>query len=301
MPTELRIGMVGLDTSHCEAFAKILHNEAYDYHLPGARIVGIYPGGSPHFDKSYTRVQGFTDTLHKGYGAKIYDDLATLANDVDAIFLESVDGRQHAEQFAQVAVGKPVFIDKPLTTSTADARALITKAQATATPIMSCSSLRYAAGIADLVSADETVLSAEAFGPAVLLDDFPGLFWYGIHSAEVLNLLMGAGCKQVQCVERAEQDVVIGDWGDGRVGVLRGTRAGASQFGCVVHTDKAVKASMAQATPPYYYLMLQAVLPFFHSGQSPIPVADSYEIVAFLEAAERSRAQGGKPVALETL
>ena len=194
----LKIGMVGLDTSHCEAFAKILHDEAYAYHLPGARIVGVYPGGSPHFDKSHTRVQGFTDTLHKGYGAKLYDDLATLANDVDALFLESVDGRQHAEQFAQLAVGKPVFIDKPLTTSTADARALITKAEATGTPIMSCSSLRYAAGIADLVSADEKVLAAEAFGPAVLLDDFPGLFWYGIHSAEVLNLLMGAGCQQVQ-------------------------------------------------------------------------------------------------------
>lgn len=301
MSTKLKIGMVGLDTSHCEAFAKILHDEAYAYHLPGARIVGIYPGGSPQFAKSHERVQGFTDTLHKGYGAQIYDDLTTLANEVDALFLESVDGRQHAEQFAQVAVGKPVFIDKPLTTSTADARALIAKAQASRTPIMSCSSLRYAAGIADLVNADEKVLAAEAFGPAVLLDDFPGLFWYGIHSAEVLNLLMGGGCQQVQCVARAEQDVVIGDWGDGRVGLLRGTRAGAGQFGCVVHTDKAVKASVAQATPPYYYLMLQAVLAFFHSGQSPITVTDSYEIVAFLEAAERSRAQSGKPIALETL
>ena len=301
MSTKLKIGMVGLDTSHCEAFAKILHDEAYTYHLPGARIVGIYPGGSPQFAKSHERVQGFTDSLHKGYGAQIYDDLATLANDVDALFLESVDGRQHAEQFAQMAVGKPVFIDKPLTTSTADARTLITKAQASRTPIMSCSSLRYAAGIADLVNADETVLAAEAFGPAVLLDDFPGLFWYGIHSAEVLNLLMGGGCQRVQCVERAEQDVVIGDWGDGRVGLLRGTRTGAGQFGCVVHTDKTVKASVAQATPPYYYLMLQAVLPFFHSGQSPIALPDSYEIVAFLEAAERSRAQEGKPIALETL
>ena len=301
MRTELKIGMVGLDTSHCEAFAKILHDESYEYHLPGARIVGVYPGGSAQFTKSRERVQGFTDTLQKGYGATRYDDLATLAAAVDAIFLESVDGRQHAEQFAQLAVGKPIFIDKPLTTSTADARALIAKAQATGTPVMSCSSLRYASGIADLVGAEEKVLTAEAFGPAVLLDDFPGLFWYGIHSAEVLNLLMGTGCQQVQCVERAEQDMVIGDWGDGRVGILRGTRAGAGQFGCVVHTDKTVKASIAQATPPYYYLMLQAVLPFFHSGHSPIALADTYEIVAFLEAAEQSRAHGGTPVALAAL
>lgn len=300
MSTELKIGMVGLDTSHCEAFAKILHDEAYEYHLPGAQIVGIYPGGSAQFSKSSARVQGFTDTLHKTYGAKVYDDLAALAATVDAIFLESVDGRQHAEQFAQLAVGKPVFIDKPFATTTADARAIIGKAEATQTPIMSCSSLRYAAGIADLVSAGETVVTAETFGPAVLLDDFPGLFWYGIHSAEILTLLLGAGCQQVQCIARTDQDVVIGDWSDGRVGILRGTRVGASQFGCVVHTEGTVKASVAGAAPPSYYLMLQKVLPFLQTGQSPIAIAETYEITAFLEAAERSRARSGQPVALES-
>jgi hypothetical protein len=166
---------------------------------------------------------------------------------------------------------------------------------------MSCSSLRYAAGIADLVSAEEQVTAVETFGPAVLLDDFPGLFWYGIHSAEMLTLLMGAGCRQVQCLARADQDVVVGDWQDGRVGVLRGLRVGAGQFGVVVHTDKAVKASVAQSAPPAYYLMLQAVLPFFQSGQSPIAAAASYEIIALLEAAERSRAQNGALVTLEAL
>lgn len=301
MSAALRIGMVGLDTSHCEAFAKILHDEAYEYHLPGARIVGIYPGGSAQFSKSHTRVQGFTDTLHKVYGAKVYDDITTLAHDVDALFLESVDGRQHREQFAQLTVGKPVFIDKPLATSTADARAIIQQAQTTQTPIMSCSSLRYAAGIADLIGADEKVLTAESFGPALLLADFPGLFWYGIHSAEMLTTLMGTGCRQVQCSERTDMDVVIGDWVDGRVGVLRGTRVGAGQFGCVVHTDGAVKATVAQSAPPSYYLMLRQVLPFLQSGVSPIAVAESYEIIAFLAAAEQSRAQGGAVVALEAL
>ncbi|MBX3013656.1 MAG: Gfo/Idh/MocA family oxidoreductase [Caldilineaceae bacterium] len=299
MTTELKIGMVGLDTSHCEAFAKILHDESYSFHLPGAKIVGIYPGGSRAFSKSWERVQGFTDTLQKNYGAQVYASLPALAAEVDAIFLESVDGRQHAEQFAQLAVGKPIFIDKPFTTATADARAILSKAEATQTPIMSCSSLRYAAGIADLVSPGEQVLAAESFGPAVLLEDFPGLFWYGIHSAEILITLMGAGCQQVQCVERAGQDVVIGEWRDGRIGVLRGTRAGAGQFGAVAHTENTVKAGVAQAAPPSYYLMLQQVLPFLQNGQSPIPLAETYEITAFLEAAERSRAAGGKVTPLE--
>ncbi len=301
MSNALRVGMVGLDTSHCEAFAKILHDETYEYHLPGARIVGIYPGGSAQFSKSHVRVQGFTETLSGVYGAKVYDDIATLAAEVDVLFLESVDGRQHREQFAQLAVGKPVFIDKPFATTTADARAIIEQAEATKTPIMSCSSLRYAAGIADLIGSDETVHTAESFGPALLLEDFPGLFWYGIHSAEILTMLMGSGCQRVQCVERTDQDLVIGEWGDGRLGLLRGTRVGAGQFGAVVHTDSAVKASVAHAAPPSYYLMLQQVLPFLQSGISPIPIAETYEITAFLAAAEESRSQGGAIVALEAL
>ena len=301
MSAPLRIGMIGLDTSHCEAFAKILHDESYAYHLPGARIVGIYAGGSAQFSKSHTRVQGFTETLQRTYGATLYDDIATLAADVDALLLESVDGRQHLDQFAQLAVGKPVFIDKPFATTAADARAIIAHAAATKTPIMSCSSLRYAAGIADLLGAGEKVVTAESFGPAQLLADFPGLFWYGIHSAEILTTLMGTGCRQVQCSERPDLDVVIGEWADGRVGVLRGARVGAGQFGCVVHTDQGVKCGIAQSAPPSYYLMLREVLPFLQSGLSPIPIEEIYEITAFLAAAEESRAQGGAVVALAAL
>lgn len=301
MATEIRIGMVGLDTSHCEAFAKILHDESYEYHLPGARIVAAYPGISRQFSMSYERVARYTDILHNQYGVALYDDLSTLAADVDAIFLESVDSRQHPEQLAQLAVGKPIFVDKPLATSAAAARAMIETAQRTATPLMSCSSLRYASGIAGLVAADEKVLAAEAFGPAVLLDDFPGLFWYGIHSAEVLMVLMGRGCKRVQCVTRAEMDLVVGDWADGRVGVIRGMRAGAGRFGCVAHLVSEVRCGMDQGTPPGYYEMLRAVLPFLRSGEAPIDLAETFEIIALLDAAERSRAQGGQVVALETL
>jgi hypothetical protein len=301
MTAEIKVGMVGLDTSHCEVFAKMLHDQEFEYHLPGVRIVGAYPGGSAQFSKSRERVQGYTDTLHKVYGVKLYNSLATLVDAVDAIFLESVDGRQHPEQFDQLAVGKPVFIDKPFAVSAADARTIIHKAQATHTPIMSCSSLRYAAGIAELISADEKVVAGETFGPALLLDDFPGLFWYGIHSAEVLSALMGTGCKQVQCMERGDMDIVIGDWVDGRLGLMRGTRVGTSQFGCVVHTTQGVKCSLAQATPPSYYLMLREILPFFRSGVSPIDIEETYEITAFLEAAEQSRARSSQVVALEAL
>lgn len=295
----MKIGMVGLDTSHCPAFTRILNDAAHEYHIPGTEVVGAYPGGSAQFSRSRDRVAGFTEELQRDFGVRMYDDIPSLVADVDAILLESVDGRQHLEQFRQMAVGKPVYIDKPLTTSVAEAHELVRLAEETGTPIMSCSSLRYAAGIAGLVQ-DEEVLSCEAFGPAALLDDYPGLFWYGIHGAEILFAFMGAGCSAVRCVAHPDVDVVVGEWRDGRVGVLRGTRFEQGAFGCVVHTDRGARCALAQSTPPYYALLLHEVVAFFRSGVSAVDIAETLDIIAFLEAADESRERGGSVVQIQS-
>jgi hypothetical protein len=166
---------------------------------------------------------------------------------------------------------------------------------------MSCSSLRYAAGIADIALPDAQVVACEAFRPAALLEDFPGLFWYGIHSAEVLVSKMGSGCRHVRCIEHPLTDIVLGEWDDGRIGVLRGLRFEKSEFGCVVHTGAGTALGIAASTPPYYAIMLQQVLAFFETGISPIDIHETWDIIAFLEAAERSRARGGATVELERL
>jgi len=296
----MKIGMVGLDTSHCPAFTGILNDEKQEYHLPGHRVVAAYPGGSDLFSLSRSRVKGFTDTLQSEYGVQMYSSIPALAKDVDAIFLESVDGRQHLEQFRQMAVGKPVFIDKPLATNTRDARLLIRVATETNTPVMSSSSLRYSAGIFGL-AAGEHVTSCEAFGPAAILEDYPGLFWYGIHSAEVLFSFMGQGCKSVRCVNRPDMDIVVGEWSDGRTGVMRGTRLEKSDFGCVVHTGAGTRCGLAQPTPPGYYCLLQKVVEFFATKASPIDIQETFAIMAFLEAADGSKERGGASVPLESL
>ena len=43
MSKPLTIGLVGLDTSHVTAFAKLLHDANDPAHIPGARIVAGFP------------------------------------------------------------------------------------------------------------------------------------------------------------------------------------------------------------------------------------------------------------------
>ena len=301
MGPAIRIGMVGLDTSHCPAFTGMLNETGHKWHVPGAQVVGAYPGGSDQFSRSRDRVQGFTDELKSKYGIAMYSGIEQLVADVDAVLLESVDGRQYLEQFRQMAVGKPVFIDKPLATSTDDAREIIRLAEGTHTPILSCSSLRYNEGIEHIVGEGEGVVSCEAFGPAAILEDYPGLFWYGIHSAEILFSIMGVGCKVVRCIPQRDVDVVIGEWNDGRTGVVRGTRFDKNEFGCVVHTDAGTRHGIYKDVPPGYFLLLRRVVEFFQTGVSPVDIQETFDIVSFLEAADRSRDRGGQAVSTVSL
>jgi len=99
-----------------------------------------------------------------------------------------------------------------------------------------------------------------------------------------------------EAINDPDTDVVIGEWQDGRVGILRGTRFEKGAFGCVVHTDQGTQCGVAQSTPPYYYLMLQEVIRFFQTRVSPVDINETLGIVSFLEAADTSRAQGGKVI-----
>lgn len=289
----LQLGMIGLDTSHCQAFVQLLNNPENQFHIPGCKIVKAFPGGSAAFSLSKNRVGQFTEEL-RAMNIEIVDSIDALAG-LDGYFLESVDGNQHLEQFKVLAkFGKPVFIDKPLACNFADAKAIAEIAEAAKVPVMTASAIRYANGIANLLDADEKVESCEAFGPMALLEDYRDFFWYGIHSAEVLFSFMGRGCVGVQTFSSDKIDVIVGAWNDGRIGTLRGNRTGANNFGCVLTTSKTSKAGFANADVPYYALMLKKVIPFFQNGIAPINLDESLEIIAFLDAASESRSNDGK-------
>lgn len=289
----LQLGMIGLDTSHCQAFVQLLNNPDNQFHIPGCKIVKAFPGGSDAFSLSKNRVGQFTEEL-RAMNIEIVDSIDALAG-LDGYFLESVDGNQHLEQFKILAkFGKPVFIDKPLACSYADAKAIADIAKVGKVPVVTASAIRYANGIANLLDADEKVESCEAFGPMALLEDYRDYFWYGIHSAEVLFSFMGRGCVGVQTFNSDKIDVIVGTWNDGRIGTLRGNRTGANNFGCVLTTSKTTKAGFANADVPYYALMLKKVIPFFQNGIAPINFDESLEIIAFLDAASESRSNDGK-------
>jgi len=291
--SQIRIAIVGLDTSHVEAFAKILHDVKNPHHVPGGRIVAAFPGGSADFDLSRNRVAGYTAQLRDEFGVKIFDTPEEAVEQADAVLLESVDGRVHWSQFERIAhCSKPVFIDKPFAVNVADAEAIVAKAKERQIPLMSSSSLRFSEGFQKALQAqgEGKLIGADFFGPMAIESTQPGFFWYGIHIAEMLVAALGGDFKKVYVCNNIDHDLLLVETSDGRIGTLRGNRKGNQRFGGVLHREKASAFVDVYADQkPYYANLLEAVLSFFRTGVSPVPIEETLAIVRLLEAANALR------------
>lgn len=295
----IRVGIIGLDTSHVIAFTKILNDPANPDHIPGARVVAAFKGGSPDVESSRTRIEGFTAELRDKWKVEIVPDIPTLCRKVDAVLLESVDGRPHLEQVKPVlAAKKPVFIDKPLAASYRDAKEIARLAREAGVPWFSSSSLRFWPEAVRLEATTESaaIEGAIVWGPAPTEPHHPDLMWYGIHAVEMLYTLLGSGCQTVTRIHSEGADVVVGKWADGRLGVVRGIRKGKQDYGITVFGEKAILRS--DDKPFSYRPLLVEIVKFFKTGVPPVSAEDTLEMFAFMEAADESKVKGGVAVPL---
>jgi GFO/IDH/MocA oxidoreductase family protein len=293
---ELRLGIVGTDTSHVSAFAKTLNDDSSPDHVPGAKIVAAYKGGSKDVESSYTRVDKYADELRAKWKVEIVRDIPTLCKKVDAVLLESVDGRLHLEQVKPIiAAHKPVFIDKPLAATLADAREIARLAKEADVPWFSTSSLRYGEIATTMKRPDATAVIT--WGPGPLEEHHQlDLSWYAIHPIELLYTLLGTGCEEVTRLYTPDGDIITGKWRNGKTGTVRTLRP-YGNYGAVVFRAKEVLQSPPKAGAAYRAMLVEIVR-FFETKEPPVPNEETLEIFAFMDAAQRSKEAGGQPMKL---
>jgi len=293
---DLRLGIVGTDTSHVIAFTKILNDPASPDYVPGARVVAAYKGGSPDVESSRTRVDKFAAELKSKWGIELYSDIASMAKHVDGVLLESVDGRVHLEQARQVfAAGKPVFIDKPLAATLEDAREIARLAKQAGVPWFSSSSLRYSDIATTMKFADAK--GAITWGPGPTEPHhYLELSWYAIHPIELLYALMGPGCEEVTRTSTPDSDVIVGKWQDGRTGTVHALRSSDAYGAVVFRPDQAVQSRPDMKAD--YHLLVEEIVKFFQTQTPPVSNDETLEIFAFMDAAQKSKEAGGKPARL---
>jgi virulence factor len=293
----IKLGILDFDTSHAVEFTRRLNQTAgtpQEQFVEGARVVIGCPGESK---LSPERIEGFASQMKK-FGVPLVDKPADMIGKVDGMLIEAVDGTVHLERATPfLEAGILCFIDKPFTCSVADAKKIIDLSERKKAPVFSSSSLRYAPDVVDYEADPKPgkLIGCSVHGPCSLSpipERNAGLYHYGIHPVEVLYTLMGPGCKRVTSIHEKGVDVVTGHWGDGRVASLRGLRAGASGYGFTAFAEKGIKA-VTIGTSVIYRELLKKIVEFFKTGKSPVEPSTMVEIMAFIEAANRSGANHG--------
>lgn len=295
----LKLGILDFDTSHVVEFTKRLNHTGIDEEqwVNGATVVLGCPGESKLAPE---KIAGYTEAVQK-LGVKLVDSPNDLIGKVDAVLIEAVDGSVHWERAKPfLEAGVPCFVDKPFACSLDDARKLADLAAKKKLPLFSSSALRYAPEVTTYTAAavkNGKLTGCLTYGPASTHERNPGLFHYGIHAVEMLYALMGPGCESVTCTSQKGVDVVTGTWKDGRVATVRGIRDGKADFGFTAFAEKAIQTTTVP-TKFIYRELLKKVVETFQSGKAPLNIAETLEIVAFIEAANRSGANHGR---LETV
>jgi len=300
----IKVGIVGLDTSHVVAFTSLLNDPKNANHIPGCKVVAAFKGGSADIKDSIGRLDGFTKTLQEKWGVEIVDSIETLCTKVDAVLLESVDGRPHLEQARPIfAAKKRVFIDKPLAASLKDGREIARLAKESGTPFFSASSIRFYESIVKTKEDPDLgkIIGCESFGHFSTEPHHPDLFWYGVHAVEGLFSVMGAGCESVTRVDAGDYMVVVGKWKGGRIGTFRGMKKGGKEYGVTVFGEKAERSSLGVKGKNGYGNLVVEIVKFFKTGTPPVSVEEMLDVLAFMEAADVSKAKGGAEVRLDEL
>jgi predicted dehydrogenase len=297
----LRLGIVDCDTSHVYQFARRLNHVDIepDQWVDGARIVAAYPGTSRITDAG--RIADYLAALRAAQ-VELVAQPEDLFGRIDAVLIESNEGAVHRERATPfIEAGLPTFIDKPLASSTDDARALVSLAAKRGVPLLSASSLRFVPEVQQ-VRADNagigSLVGVDVFSPATLHQHNPGLFHYGVHGVEMLYALLGSGCAEVACTFQEDGEVVTGRWHDGRLGVLRGLRRGTRGYGFTAYGERAIRQASVDLTYLYRDLV-RVIVSVLSGGPIPISTSEMVEVVAFQEAALASAKSGGHPVALD--
>ena len=292
---DIRAGLVGCDTSHAVAFPSILNSHP-EWRV---RVVAAFPEGSKDMPgPSMGRLPKFVERLEKSK-IEIVGSMDELLKKVDAVMIESVDGRPHLRQARPaLKAGKPVFIDKPFTAGLADAREIVRLSKATGVPFFSSSCSRFQPEIAKLrrPKGIGKVTKAQGSGPLSFESHHPDLFWYGIHGVEALYTMMGRGCVSVTYKVEKDVETTTGRWADGRVGIFRGVKKGKYQPIAKVWGTEGEAESKGGFN---YNGLCEAIAKFFQTGKAPIDPLETLEIVEFMIAAQMSKDGGGGEVTLE--
>lgn len=215
----LRIGILGSDNSHADRFSEILNRSDHAAYLPnsGAKVTAIW--GQEAERTQQVAANGLINTIVASPEGMI--------GQVDAVFCVTRHGGLHRDLvIPYLEAGIPTFIDKPLAVDPADARAIVSVAQAKGVPFTSFSTVRFSKStqaLAEEAAKLGGVRVGSYTGPASRRNVYGGIIFYAVHSIEMMLMFQGTGVAWVD----AQEGIAVDEQGNGNISVTCGYADGA--------------------------------------------------------------------------
>lgn len=221
---------------------------------------------------------------------------------VDGVLICTWHGKDHAALARPfVEAGLPVFVDKPFTESSREAKELLSLAERSGSVVFSSSPWKWSPSVLDLVAQAPDlgdIKTCIASGPYL---DNP--YFYTTHMVETGQAILGPGAVTVQAQHTSQARVITVTYDDERMLVVNALQGVAAIRHVVLYGSEGyLEADIGEAQKEAG--MLETLARFLRGaaeGRPPVPYTYPLEATAVMEAAQVSIDAGGRPVRLDTV
>jgi predicted dehydrogenase len=288
----IRIAILQANSSHPEAFIGIINTPGSPF-AERARVVSIW-------DEDLS-----LSTAQATHGVCACENLDEALTGVDLVMICGRWGDQHPDLAIDMARrGLPTFIDKPLAVSFRRACDVVDAFEAAGVPALCASAYRFAP---EVINFCERIDSLGTFrsGQAAGLSEWPDLgpkgrelYFYAVHTAEIIQEVFGGGVLNVTVHPGDGADLAMLEFGDGRRVAWHLLRDCAEIYEVGFYGADGHDRVRIDPDSAYYENMMMAAVRMAETGQSPVSPADSAEIVALLDAIALARRTPGEELVL---
>ncbi len=290
----IRIGMIGSDNSHAVSYSKLVNikDKAPGKYIPGARVVAL-------FGLEDKRNQEVAQEVKIPTIVKRHTDMLGM---VDAVIVDFRHGGLHYQYAAPfLKAGIPTFVDKPLACSVPHAKKIIALAKKHRAPLMSCSAVRYGERIDDFKKKMKDIGKVRAgllTGRGSSRGPYGGIFFYGVHSVEMLIEIFGNKIKSVRCTEHDGSAIASVTFRNGSVIVLNVVEGSNVPFTVGAFGTEGIILPDGEMFTGYYSTM-KVFLKMVKTGKPPVAYDDLLLSVRILDAMQKSMDKDGKEIVLK--
>lgn len=295
----IRLGCLGSDSSHLVEFARRM-NAMHAAGETRCRVTAFWSDGKhdmPADDVAKWEAGAIE------LGAQRVATRDALLDQVDGVLVLAVNGHKHFNlALPCLQRGLPTYIDKPLTCDLDEAIQLLQASRESNARCYSASSLRFAKEVTALPRETIGEIAAiEATGPGELNDAMEGLYFYGVHTIEIVDALFGKpGVARVRAMRLPQRDLVDLQYHDGRTAHLRLERNASYEFAATVHGSKSIHSFRVDFAGVYDRLV-RGMATFFEGGPPPASLRDIVENIAVMSGGNRSLREQGQWVELPAI